>query len=378
MEELDKKISEIVRTTVKGFMESLMKGEIQAFLEENRGSRNGYYERDIGTRYGKINDLRVPRDRSNEFQTALFEPYQRNIGIDDLVVSMYSKGISTRKMAEILEELFHNKYSKSTISRITEITVPEISRWRSRPLEKRYIAIFMDAVFFSLRRETVQKECVIFAMGIRESGNYEILGFYMNPVENHIAYRNVLMDIHERGVEEPLLFIADGLPGIEEEIKQLYPRADFQLCTIHASRNFESHVRVQDRNEIDSDLKGIFLSRTREEALNQFTVFRNKWSSKYPKPVYNMEKNLGTLLKYHDYPESIRRSIHSTNLIERMNKEIRRRIKIIDSLPSEESAMKIIYLRSAEINEAWSQRSLRGFYKCKDEIREMFQKRYPL
>ena len=150
MEELDKKVSEIVRSTVKEFMESLMKGEIQAFLEENRGSRNGYYERDIGTRYGKINDLRVPRDRHNEFQTALFDRYQRNIGIDDLVVSMYSKGVSTRKMAEILEELFHNRYSKSTISRITDITVPEISKWRSRALEKRYIAIFMDAMFFSL------------------------------------------------------------------------------------------------------------------------------------------------------------------------------------------------------------------------------------
>lgn len=345
-------------------MESLLKGEIQAFIEENSGSRNGYYNRDIGTRYGKIDDLRVPRDRNNEFQTALFEPYQRHIGIEDLVVSLYSKGISTGKMAEILEEMFHNKYSKSTVSRITDITVPEISKWHSRRLDKRYIAVFMDAMFLSLRRETVEKECVIFAMGIKESGHYEILGFYMNPVENHTAYRNVLADLHERGVVEPLLFIADGLPGIEEEIKQLYPRADFQLCTIHASRNFESHVRVQDRNGIDSDLRGIFLSRTREEALDQFTEFKNKWSSRYPRPVYNMEKNLGILLRYYDYPEPIRRSIHSTNLIERMNKEIRRRIKII-------------YLRVAEINERWSQRSLRGFYKCMDEIREMFQKRYP-
>ena len=164
MEELDKKISEIVRTTVKDFMESLMKGEIQAFLEEREGQRNGYYNRDIGTRYEKINDLRVPRGRNNEFQAALFERYQRNIRIDDLDVSMYSKGISTRKIAEILEELFQNRYSRSTISRITDITVPEISKWRSRRLEKRYIAIFMDAVFFSLWRETVQKECVIFAM----------------------------------------------------------------------------------------------------------------------------------------------------------------------------------------------------------------------
>ena len=316
-------------------------------------------------------------DRDNEFQTALFEKYQRNVGIDDLVVSMYSKGVSTRKMAEILEEIFHNKYSRSTISRITEITVTEINTWRSRPLEKRYIAIFMDAMFFSLRRDTVEKECVIFAMGIRENGNYEILGFYMNPVENHVAYRNVLMDLHERGVEEPLLFIADGLPGIEEEVRQICPRADFQLCTVHASRNFETHVRVQDRNEIDNDLKGIFLSRTREEAIGQINEFKNKWSNKYPRPVYNMEKNLNVLLRYHDYPESIKRSIHSTNLIERMNKEIRRRIKVIDSMPSEESAMKIIYLRAAEINDKWSMRSLRGYYKCIDEIKEMFQDRYP-
>ena len=136
--------------------------------------------------------------------------------------------------------------------------------------------------------------------------------------------------------------------------------------------------RVQERNEIDSDLKGIFLSRTREEAMNRFTEFRNKWSSRYHGPVYNMEKNFSILLKYYDYPESIRRSIHSTNLIERMNGEIRRRIKIIDSLQSEESAMKIMYLRGAEIHEAWSERSLRRFHKCMDVIREMVQQRYPL
>ena len=185
------------------------------------------------------------------------------------------------------------------------------------------------------------------------------------------------MDLHERGVEEPLLFIADGLPGIVEEIKQLYPRADFKLCTVHASRNFEAHVRVQDRNEIDPCLKGIFLSRSRGEALDQFNAYKSKWSSRYHMPIYNMEKNPGILLKYYDYPESIRSSLHSSNIKERMNKEIRRRIKIIDTLPTEESAMKIIYLRVAEINEAWSQRTLRGFYKCMDEIREMFQKRYP-
>ncbi|KQB33829.1 hypothetical protein AOG54_01750 [Acidiplasma aeolicum] len=116
--------------------------------------------------------------------------------------------------------------------------MPEIEKWKGRSLNKMYIAIFMDAMFFSLRRDTVQKECTIFAMGIDEYRHYEILGFYINPVENHIAYRNVLIDLHEHGVEKPLLFVADGLPGIEEQIKQLYPRSNFQLCTIHTSRNF--------------------------------------------------------------------------------------------------------------------------------------------
>ena len=159
----------------------------------------------------------------------MFGQYQRFIGIEDLILSMYSKGISTRKMAEILDEVFHSKYSRSTISRITDITVPKIEKWKKRSLNRRYISIFMDAMFFSLRRDTIQKECTIFATGIDEYGHYEILGFYINPVENHIAYRNVLIDIHEKDVEEPLLFAEDGLPGIEEEIKHIYPRSDFHI-----------------------------------------------------------------------------------------------------------------------------------------------------
>ena len=188
--------------------------------------------------------------------------------------------------------------------------------------------------------------------------------------------------------EEKLKIVLEGMSGtvsVSDLCKKYYLKpARFyywkdQLLN-SAPEIFENRGRKvdEDRNEIDSDLKGIFLSPSREDAIDQFNVFKDKWSSEYPKPVYNMEKNLSILLKYYDYPEPIRQSIHSTNIVERMNKEIRRRIKIIDSLPSKESAMKMIYLRSAEINEQWSLRSLRGFYKCKDEIGEMFQKRYPL
>lgn len=134
--------------------------------------RNVYYERDLGTKYGRINHLHVPRGRNNEFQTAFLDRYKRIARIDDLVVSRYSKVVSTSKMAEILEKLFHNKYSKSTILRITEIKVHEINKWISRRLEKMYIAIFIDSMFFSLRRDTLQKKYVIFAMRIQKSGKY--------------------------------------------------------------------------------------------------------------------------------------------------------------------------------------------------------------
>ena len=146
------------------------------------------------------------------------------------------------------------------------------------------------------------------------------------------------------------MFIADGIPKLDEEIRRVYPRADFQLCTIHASRNFESEVRESDVNAVDSQLKQIFLSDDKEEAMKRFNEFKSIWEGKYPKQVYNLERKLNYLFTYFQYPEQIRRSMHSNNIIERMNKEIRRRIKVIDSLPTEESALKITHLRVAELN----------------------------
>ena len=199
----------------------------------------------------------------------------------------------------------------------------------------------------------------------------------ISPLKKHNIYFTIIQDLYNRGIREPLLFMVDGMPRLDEEIRKIFPRSDFQLCTIHASRNLESDVRESDRNEIDHDLKGISLSDTKDSAINRFNQFKDKWSSKYPRPVYNMERKPGYLFTYFQYSESIRRSLHSSNIIERMNKEIRRRIKVIDSLPGESAATKIIYLRVAELNEKWSQRVIKGYYKCKDQITDIFRERYP-
>ena len=177
MEDMDKIVTEVARKAVKEFLENLMNTERDVFLMENNGQKNGYYSRSMKTRMGEISNLSVSRDRDGSFQTAAFEPYSRSIGIDELILALYSKGISTRNSAEIMHTIFQNRYSKSTISTITEATLEEVKRFQERSLDRRYIAIFLDGLFFFLRRDTVEKEPVIFAMGIKETGEYEILGF---------------------------------------------------------------------------------------------------------------------------------------------------------------------------------------------------------
>ena len=377
MEEIDKRIVEVARSAVKEYLESLMNTERDVFIDEHGGLRNGFYERKVKTKFGEIDDLSIPRDREGRFQSAALEPYSRSIGLDELIISLYSKGVSTRKASEILETIFQNRYSRSSISRITDATLEEVKRFQGRPLESRYIAIFLDALFFFLRRETVEKEPILFAMGIRETGEYEIMGFYLASKESHLSYVAVIKDLYDRGVREPLLFIADGLPKLDEEVRRVFPRADFQLCTIHASRNFEAETRESDKLQIDNQLKRVFTADTKEDALSRLSMFKVQWNKKYPRQIYNLEKKVNYLFTYFSYPQSVRRSLHSNNIIERMNKEVRRRIKVIDSLPTEDSALKIVYLRVAELNEKWSHRVLNGYFKSRDELNSMFSARYP-
>ena len=171
-------IDKILKQTIKEKIEKLMEIELNAYLEDNPGIKNGKYKRDLKTKYGEIKQLNVPRDRDSNFHTQIIEPYNRSIGMEDLIVSMYSNGISTRRIAGILEDILGNKYSKSTVSRITDLTIEEVYKFINRPLDKRYIAVFLDGLFFYLRRGNVDKEPVIFALGIKETGEYELLGFY--------------------------------------------------------------------------------------------------------------------------------------------------------------------------------------------------------
>lgn len=363
--------------------ELLMREELINFLRveqpEVENARNGYYQRELHTRYGKIEDLNVPRDREGEFHTALFEPYSRRENwLEDAVISMYKGGMSTRDIAQFIEKMYGTKYSPTTITNITNVVLEDVEAWQKRPLEKRYSVLYMDGIYVALKRDTVETECIYVVMGITERGQRQILGYYIGGQESATSCLEIFRDLRSRGVEEVLIGVADGLTGLKEAFLTVFPKADFQRCVVHKLRNIIVKVRAKDKPKVLEDLKGVYSSPTKEEALACFRTFERTWNTKYPREVQSWRDDLEDLLNFYKYPEMIRYALYTTNAIERTMKEIRKRIRPMNSLANLAAAEKIVYLFSTGYNERWEKRSLRGFadQKVQDELRAMFSKRY--
>lgn len=374
-------LDDLVRDFVKEQLESIMKEEIKQFFEVEHPElayiKNGYYTRTLDTKHGHIDDLSVPRDRNGEFQTELFDPYQRrDQWVGETVTRMYQKGISTREIGQMIEHMLGSAYSATTISNITDVTLENIESWQKRPLQKRYSILYLDGTYLKLRRDDVANEVVYMVVGVNEDGYREILGFYIGGQESSFGWKEILIDLYERGAEEVLLGVFDGLPGLEAAMKEVYPKADVQRCVTHKVRNAINGVRKKDQTAIAEDLKAIYEANTKEEAKSQFEAFKESWQSKHPKVVKSWEKDLDVLLTFLEYPSSIQRMIYTTNIIERTIKEIKKRTKTMNSLPSEKAAEKVVYLQSIEYNQRWAERKLRGFKSAYQQLQNMFEARY--
>ena len=370
----------MVKDLVKNQMENMMELEREAFLEgrgddDNKG--NGFYQRDLETQFGKVNGLEVPRDRESNFSPALFNPYQRRTGqLESMVIKMYSHGMSTRKIADLLEDMYGDHYSSSTVSRITDLAIEEVNKWKDRPLKRRYSVLFLDAMSLKLRRDTVQTEMAYFVAGINEDGYREILSFQVGGNESATVWGEVLKDIKDRGAREVLLVVTDDLSGIKNTVTEAYPKADYQQCVVHKTRNTRNKVRENHKDDLLRDLKRVYNAPKKSQAKECFTDFKEEWSDLYPKVVDSWEEDLPDLLTFLDYPDEIRSTIYTTNWLERAIKEIRRRTKPQDSLPSPKAAEKVLYLRTKERNDKWGNRRMRGFKKAKPKLQEKFADRY--
>lgn len=374
----------VVTEFVKNNLESIMRAEIEAFMDspdsKKRNSRNGYYKRNLHTKFGDIQDLSVPRDRAGEFQTQVFEPYQRRDGwLEEAVIQMYKSGMGTRDVARFIESMFGSHYSPTTVSNITATVLEDIEAWHKRPLQKRYSVIYLDGMYVKLKRSTVSGEVIYFALGIDEAGHREILGFYVGGHESANGWRDVLKDLYSRGAKEVLLGVFDGLPGLDEAFKETYPKADVQHCVVHKVRATFPKIRVQHKTEFIDDLKTIYNALDHELALAAFDSVKAKWGKQYPKEIQSWENQLSTLLTFYKYPVMIKAAIYTSNPIERMNKEFRKRLKPMNSLTNMDAVEKIVYLDIIAYNERYGNRVVTGFGNAgvKKELTEMFEQRYP-
>ncbi len=353
-------------TVLKELLEKQMEWERDAYTQDTGEAKNGYYERkELRTPFGTVRNLAIPRTREGGYYPSFLEPHHRHLCLDGIVLQMYAHGMSTRDIVRFIENTYGAVFSPTSISRLTHIVREEVEAWRNRPLKSRYLFVFIDATFIPLRRDTCQKEAIFIALGVDEEGYREILGFYIFPSEGAENWKTVLEDLKQRGVEEVELFISDHLAGIEDAIHRVYPQAQWQACVLHAVRRVMRQVRHRDRNAMLRDLR-FYRAATRDEAETRFEAFVEKWAPIYPRVVRNLHMHRDALLRFYDYPETLRKHLYTTNLLERFFGELKRRFRPIGMIPNLAAAEKLCYLLCVHQNEAWSRVRMRGFRQLEE------------
>lgn len=374
-------ITEVFRLHLEAAVNTLVKTELTAFLDYEKydrigfnsgNSRNGAYPRTLHTEFGDL-EISIPRDRNGEFKQQTVAPYKRsNDTLESFVIHMYQKGVTMSEISDLLEKMYGHHYTPQTISNMTKVMSEQVEAFKSRSLDSRYVCVYLDATYIALKRDTVTKEAVYIAVGIREDGSKEVLSYTIAPTESAFVWKEVLEDLKDRGVEEVLLFISDGLKGIIDCIFTIFPNAQYQSCCVHISRNIAHKVRVTDRAEICEDFKSVYRSANREEGEKALNDFVKKWKLAYPKVTKSLIENPYTLTFY-SFPKSIWRSIYSTNLIESFNKQIKKYSKRKEQFPNEESLERFLVSQFDIYNQKFSTRCHLGFDQARAELASMFK-----
>jgi putative transposase len=363
-EEIVEQVMAEVKGMVKGLLERLMLEEREMYLKTHPTKGNGYYTRDLLTLHGPVEDLRVPRVRDGEFRPAILPERRRaSLELSEAILCMYASGLSTRDIAKFLETVYGTLYSPQSISRLTQVVEEKVRAWRERPLSSEYYAIYLDGTFLSVRRGQAAKEPVYLALGILPDGRREVLGFWLFGAEGESAgnWEGVLKDLRRRGVEKVRIFITDDLPGLEEAIRKIFPDADWQLCVLHAVRDALNKARKKDREALAEDLRAVYRVEKEEEAKEALGRLRERWGLTYPKIVGRWEGRAYALLAFLRYPKPVRRYLYTTNQLERLAKEVKKRTKVVEVFCGEEAVEKLLYLVLCDLNEVLGTRRLRGF-----------------
>lgn len=350
----------------KDILQELMEAEMDATLgyEKNQkrnivsdNKRNGYSTKTLKSQYGEF-PIEIPRDRNGEFEPKLIPKYQRDIsGIEEKVISLYARGMSTRDIHDQLQDLYGIELSAEMVSKITDKLLPEIKEWQSRPLNPVYPFVFMDCIHYKIREDgRILSRAAYVVMGVTVDGYKDILSITVGANETSKFWLGMLSDLKNRGLKEVLFFCVDGLAGFKEAIHAVFPDAQIQRCVIHMLRNSFKYVSYKDLKKFASDFKKVYNAPTQSAALAELETVKETWGKKYPYAISNWENNWEDVSSFFQFTEEIRRIMYTTNIIEGLNRQYRKVTKTKSVFPSDASLEKMLYLASRNITQKWTQR----------------------
>lgn len=353
---------DLLKTLIQEALQQVLQTEMTEFLgagpgertEGRGGYRAGYYQRGLVTRVGKI-ELRVPRDRSGEFSTSLFERFQRSEkALVSALAEMYIQGVSTRKVKAITEELCGHSFSASAISSINKGLDETLTKFARRKLTEDYPCLILDARYEKVREEgVIQSQAVLIAIGINWEGQRQILGVELANRESHTSWREFLLQLRQRGLSGVEFVVSDDHAGLRKAIAEILSEAAWQRCHVHFLRNSLDYLPRKADDDCLQELRWMYDRRNIAEAQRDLAAWLTRWQKKYPKLTDWVEENIGSTLTFYRLPRLHHRHMKSTNMIERLNEELRRRTRVVRIFPNVASCLRLTRALCAETHEAW-------------------------
>ena len=380
-------IQDLFKETIAEFMESGLEAELDDELGYGRydyrnkdtdNSRNGHSSKTLRTSYGDV-EVAVPRDRKGEFEPQLLKKNQTSVSqdIEEKILSMYAKGMTTRDIETHIQDIYGIEVSDTTISRITDKILPIAKEWQQRPLEAVYAVVFLDAIHYHVRSEgQIVKKAVYIALGINLDGKKDVLGMCVGENESAKYWTTVLNGLKNRGVEDIFIACTDNLTGFSAAIGAVFPKTEIQNCIIHQLRNSSKYVSYKDIKELMADLRSVYAAVDEPAALDALDAFSTKWETKYPKISRSWRENWANLSTYFKYPQEVRRLIYTTNSIEGFNRQLRKVTKTRSVFPTDDSLFKMLYLAMVDITQKWTGRQ-RDWSKIHAQLSIYFAERMP-
>ena len=376
-------LSSALKDMFKGALQEMMNAEFDSSMgyskydktTEKANYRNGTTKKNLKSEFGSF-EFETPRNRNGEFEPKIVPKNTRDVsGIEDKIISLYAKGLTTRDINEQIQELYGIEVSATMVSNITDQIIPEIKEWQNRPLDSVYPFVFIDAVHFSVREDNhIVKKAAYVVLGINSEGFKEVLGIWIGENESAKYWLGVLNELKQRGIQDILIICSDNLTGIKEAINVAFPNTVQQRCIVHMIRNSVKFVNYKDLKLFTNDLKKIYTSINEEKGYEQLQEVKNKWADKYSSAFKIWEENWDTICPFFQFSESIRKIMYTTNTIESLNRQFRKFTKTKSVFPTDLSLLKYLYLATKNISKKWNQ-TYRNWGPILSELSIMFDGR---